>query len=301
LARNAPSSREAVPAEGSGDATPDLPLPQTASFTDSTDTVTDRSGAITLTTDFGRADIYVGVMKGVIAEIAPAARVVDLTHDIQPFDAVEAAFQLAAAFRWFPRGAVHVVVVDPGVGASRDIVAMAAGGHLFVAPDTGILAPIADREGCDRIVRVTEPRYFLPAVSRTFHGRDVFAPVAAHLSRGVGLDELGPEIAGLRPLDTAGPAAVPGGVRGAVIRWDHFGNLVTNIPADALPESPLVRIGDRSLRGLSATFSDVPAGEPLAYVGSFGFLEIAVHRGDARRRLRVRRGDPVTVVAEEAT
>jgi len=261
------------------------------------------SGIITLMTDFGTADVFVGVMKGVIARINPPAKVIDLSHEITPFDAIEAACLLRDAYGFFPEGTVHTVVVDPGVGTPRRIVAMEAGGHLFVAPDTGILGPIADRDGCGVLVGVTEGRFFLPAVSGTFHGRDIFAPVAAHLSAGLPLTELGPQRESLARLSLPEPESLTDDrIRGQVLRFDRFGNLITNIGADQLSGHRDMTIGvaGRTVRGLRDTFAQANPGELVAYLGSFGALEIAVNRGNARKELDAYRGDPVEVTFPEA-
>ncbi len=253
---------------------------------------------ITLVTDFGREGVFVGVMKGVIAGIAPQARVIDLTHDIPPFNIVQAAFGLRHAAPYFPEGTIHLAVVDPGVGTERKAVAVRAGGHCFVAPDNGLLAPVAESLGPDTIVEVRNSDCFLPTVSSSFHGRDVFAPVAAHLAAGVAIDDLGPQLAALQPLDA--PRArreADGTIRGEVLWSDRFGNLITNIPATMLdPERTwCVHIGRNTIQKISHTYAQVDAGEPLAMIGSFGMLEIAVRLGNAAHRLREDSGTPVHV------
>ncbi|HRU05262.1 MAG TPA: SAM-dependent chlorinase/fluorinase [Candidatus Brocadiia bacterium] len=260
------------------------------------------TGVITLITDFGHNDILVGVMKGVIAGVCPAARVVDLCHYVTPFDAAEAASLLCDAYPYFPQGTIHVVVVDPGVGASRDIILVHACGHYFIAPDTGALWPVASGRSF-QAVKVTNSQYFLPTVSATFHGRDIFAPVAAHLCLGVPLASFGPPISEPRRLDAPTPSVFPSGaVVGAVVRCDRFGNLITNIPRSlvANPARAVVSVGGHVLRGIHATFSDAPPGEALAYFGSFGAVEIAVNRGDASQALKAGRGDAVEITLETA-
>ena len=253
------------------------------------------SGYISLITDFGLQDTFVGVMKGVIARINPDARVIDLTHAVTPFDTAEAAFLLRDSWAFCPDGTVHVAVVDPGVGSDRDIVAMSAGGGFFLAPDTGILAPIEEDMGHDLIVRVTNGERFLPDVSSTFHGRDVFAPVAAHISLGVSLGEFGPAVGELRPLDRRAPEA-PG--RGVVVRFDRFGNLVTDIPRAAIldPANVRVRVAGHTLRGIRDTFARAAAGELVAFFGGFGHVEIAVNHGSAKDALGAQKGDPVEIL-----
>lgn len=256
------------------------------------------SAIITLTTDFGTADVFVGVMKGVVARIAPCARVVDLTHSVAPFDAEEAAALLRDAFPWFPEGTVHVVVVDPGVGTQRGIIAAEAGGHFFLAPDTGILWPVLRERPEARVVRVGERRFFLPTVSGTFHGRDIFAPVAAHLALGTPLESLGPP-AQAQPGNMPEPEPLPGGgVRGAIVRFDRFGNAITNIPADRARGATVLRVKGQTLRGVHPTFGAAEPGEALAVAGSFGKVEICINRGDARKALGLGRGDEVVLLPE---
>jgi S-adenosylmethionine hydrolase len=261
-----------------------------------------RSGIITLTTDFGQEDAFVGVMKGVIAGVNPSARVTDLTHAIPPFDIVQAAFRLRQAYPYFPKGTVHVAVVDPGVGGERRIVAMESGGHLFLAPDNGTLAVVEEESGRAELVSVTEPRFFLLEVSASFHGRDIFAPVAAHLAAGTPLSELGPALAALEPLQFPRPAFnADGSLDGAVLWADHFGNLATNISLSLLSEhfldpSVRVEIAGKRIERIRRTYSDAAAGELLAMIGSFGMLEIAVRQGDAARTLGAGPGTPVRVL-----
>ena len=271
-----------------------------------------RPPLITLTTDFGLADHFVGVMKGVIAGIAPAARVVDLTHSVPAQDVAAGAFSLAAAYAYFPPGTIHLAIVDPGVGSARRAVALAAGGYYWVAPDNGLLgyalAALAAggrlqgqwRDGCwqlggdARAAVLTEPRYWLPAVSRTFHGRDVFAPVAAHLARGVALDALGTAITSVSALAMPEPEALADGWQGVVLHVDRFGNLITNLPAALLGSRNWdVEIAGQRVDGLSPSYAAMP---PLgAILGSAGYLEIAVPGGSAAEQLGVGVGAPVAI------
>ncbi len=263
---------------------------------------------ITLLTDFGLDDEYVGVMKGVILSVNPRATVVDITHGIEAQDIVQAAYALKSSFSYFPAKTMHVVVVDPGVGSGRDILALETKGHLFLAPDNGVLTPLLEDEDPDELVRVANPRYFLDSVSRTFHGRDIFAPAAGHVSLGVPLSELGPRVnretlVRLSILKPGRPAA--GQWTGAIITVDRFGNLITNIDgASLLTESPAgaenameIRIGAHLIRGLSTTYADAKPLQPLALIGSRGYLEIAVNQGSARSHFNVGRGDGVRVFA----
>jgi S-adenosyl-L-methionine hydrolase (adenosine-forming) len=271
-----------------------------------------RPPLITLTTDFGLADNFVGVLKGVIAGIAPAARVVDLTHSVVAQDVAAGAFSLATAYAYFPPGTIHLAIVDPGVGSARRAVAVAAGGYYWVAPDNGLLgyalAALAAgghlqgewRDGRwqlgddARAVVLSEPRYWLPTVSRTFHGRDLFAPVAAHLARGVALDALGTPITSVGALAMPRPEPLADGWRGVVLHVDHFGNLITNLPAALLDARDWrVEIAGRQIAGLSPSYAAMP---PLgAILGSAGYLEIAVPQGSAAEPLGVGVGAPVMI------
>ncbi|ARA95051.1 hypothetical protein AWN76_006805 [Rhodothermaceae bacterium RA] len=257
---------------------------------------------ITLTTDFGTGDAYVAAMKGTILSILPEARLVDITHDIAPQDVMAAAFVLREAVPYFPRGAVHLVVVDPGVGTDRRAVALAAHGSRFVGPDNGLFALLLDGAAPDVVVSLDRPAYWrTPNPSQTFHGRDIFAPVAAHLAAGRTLSDVGTPIDALRPMHWALPIPDAQGIRGWVVHIDHFGNCITNIPADLLHARRAGRpikcfAGSAILHGLHTTYGDVAPGEPLLLIGSSGLLEIAVHAGNAADLLSIRKGDPVNVV-----
>jgi S-adenosylmethionine hydrolase len=226
-------------------------------------------GVITLITDFGTADGYVGAMKGVIASRAPSARVVDITHEIAPGDVEAAAFALRQAAPLFPPGTVHVVVVDPGVGSARRGIVGVGRGQRFVGPDNGLFAGVAERA-----FEIVARRFRRPSVSATFHGRDVFAPAAAALARGARPEAAGPEV----PL-TALPREP-----GRVVHVDRFGNLITDLVGIAE-----IRIGERTLPVLR-TYSDVAPGELVAYVGSAGSVEIGVRDGSAAQVLQLGRG-----------
>lgn len=244
---------------------------------------------ITLTTDFGCKDPYVAVMKGVILGIAPNARIVDVTHDVPPFNIVAAAHVLRAVRPWFPPGTIHVVVVDPGVGTDRRILLAQSANQLFLAPDNGVLT-FAHREQAMQSVRVVENRnYFLSRVSNTFHGRDIFAPVAAHLANGVAPDRIGrpTDVLQLLAPDLAELTIGADGVTGCVVWVDRFGNLVTNIHVRDL--GPLVHpsrraqvyVGNERIGPLLHRYGDAPAHAPLALIGSHDFVEIAVNQGSA--------------------
>lgn len=255
---------------------------------------------VTLTTDFGGTDHYVAQMKGVILGIAPAAPIIDVTHAVPPQDVRRAAFLVADLGDAFPPGTVHVAVVDPGVGSDRAILAVAAGGRFYVAPDNGLLTGVFDRCRDARAVVVGNPACRRPAVSPTFHGRDVLAPAAAHLLNGVPLDEFGPP-PGRPPVRLEGmtPVVADGRIEGAVAWADRFGNLMTNVPAAAIvgfaPERLRVRVGPHEFVGLRRFYAEVPKGEALLLVGSSGRLEIAVSGGSAADRYAVQAGARLVV------
>lgn len=261
----------------------------------------DAARVITLLTDFGLGEEYVGVMKGVILGIHPKAQVVDLCHEVPAGDLERAGRLLAWAWRYFPRGTVHVVVVDPGVGSSRKVLCAEREGHRFLAPDNGVLSWVL--QGADSVpVRwVREKRYFLPKVSRTFHGRDIFAPVAAHLSRGLSPGRLGPILPSFTRLPVEKPRRLGRrSLEGKIIQHDRFGSAVTDLPADLLrslgPWTNLrVLVKGRSLNGIRDSYAERRPGSPLAILGSRDLLEIAVNQGSARRLLKLRVGDRVEV------
>jgi S-adenosylmethionine hydrolase len=258
------------------------------------------SGVITITTDFGHKGPFVGVMKGCILTRFPEARIVDLTHEIVVHWPAEAGFWLSRSFGYFPAGTVHVAVVDPGVGTSRDIVAVSAQGHVFLAPDNGLLAPIVVRHPEAAIVRLDAPKLVPLGVSRpsaTFHGRDIFAPVAAELAAGrCQAADLGEPVRSLIPAWVDEPTAEPSGLAGVVITIDTFGNLITNIDGKLLERfaNPQIRAGNHVFP-LRRTYGDVQPGDYLALVNSFGVLEIARSEQSAAEGLGLNRGAPVTV------
>jgi len=257
------------------------------------------SGTITLLTDFGLADSYVGAMKGVLLRLAPMAVLVDLTHLVPRHDVVAGAFVLASAAEHFADGAVHLAVVDPGVGSERAAVAVLAEGRWLVGPNNGLLTRALAGEARE-VVRIEQvPGYERPP-SATFHGRDLFAPAAAHIAKGGSLADLGPSHGALEPLPLPPVDRQPGRVSGAAIHVDHFGNVVTNISAEALPAGPLsglvVEVGGTRIRGLVRTYADVAPGQPCALVGSDGLVEVAVREGSAAAELGLDRG--VTILCE---
>ena len=268
------------------------------------------SSIITLTTDFGTADPYAGVMKGVILGINSGATIVDITHEIQPQSILEGAFVIGTSHRFFPTGTVHVVVVDPGVGTSRDALLLATPSAFFLAPDNGVLSRVMGEGFPDepdvsegrvavpadhKAYRLTNPEFWLHPVSSTFHGRDVFAPGAGHLSLGVPVNQLGEEVQSLAWLPSPRPVWDGGSIKGRVVHVDRFGNLVTDIPASQLPRSVQVTIevGGLQIQGLSPSYSE--GDTILAIIGSVDTLEVSVKNGNAAGQLGAKVGDAVRV------
>lgn len=258
------------------------------------------SGVITLTTDFGLSQPFVGVMKGRIYSRFAAARIVDLTHGVLAHWPAEAGFWLARSFQYFPRGTVHVAVVDPGVGTTRDVAIVVAAGHCFLAPDNGLLAPIVDAVGDARCWALDAGLLGTLGIHRpsaTFHGRDIFAPLAALLAAGeIAPQSLGPPLSALVPSWVDPPVVGGDAIAGVVMTVDHFGNLITNIEASGLAGwvEPHVYAGSQVLP-LRRTYGDVLPGQPLALVNSFGVVEIAVAERRAEDALGLSRGAPVVV------
>lgn len=250
---------------------------------------------LTLTTDFGTGDYYVGAMKGVALGIAPDARLIDISHQIPPQDVLAAAFVLRHAAREFPPGTVHLAVVDPGVGTARRPIAVAAADQLWIGPDNGLFSFVLNDA---RVHHIANKAFYSSRPSRTFHGRDIFAPIAAHLCTGLDLAAVGPPVYDpvLLPEITAQKSAQR--IAGRIIHIDHFGNLVTNIAAaDIEPWGTAVniRLGSHALAGLSRTYGDVAEDAPLALIGSVDLLEISVNGGSAAQRFGLDRRDPIIV------
>lgn len=262
---------------------------------------------ITFLTDFGLEDAYVGIMKGVVLTVNPSATLVDITHQIESFDLSQAAFIIKSSYRYFPKGTVHMVVVDPGVGGQRAIVALKMKEHTFLAPDNGVLTLIFEEKDVETIVRIENSDYFLKTVSQTFHGRDIFAPVAAHISLGVNLKLLGRPAAkkDLVRLNISEPfISKDTELVGTIIFIDVFGNCITNIDKSHLEgffetganKRLQIIIGQKKIDGLSDSYESVRPQSPLAIFGSFGYLEIAVNCGSAQQYFGIRKGDTVRLV-----
>ena len=264
---------------------------------------------VTLTTDFGLSDGFVGTMKGVILSINPDATIVDITHDIAPHAQriEQGAFLFAASAKYFPANTVHVVVVDPGVGSARRAIAAQVGETIFVAPDNGVLSlairdSISNPQSPVRAVHLNRLGYWLPRVSNTFHGRDIFAPVGAHLSLGVPLEALGDPIDDWIRLPCATAFRAGDEIVGRVVHIDRFGNIVTNIGEEMLAAMDrtriVVRIGGRAVRGMRHSYSDVARGELIVLISSSWHVEVAMREGSAAQALGVRIGDEVSVALD---
>ena len=258
------------------------------------------SRIITLMTDFGTSDHYGGVMKGVILNINPQVQIVDITHTIPPQDIHGAAFLTDSAYRYFPTGTIHVIVVDPGVGSERRAIVCQTETAYFVCPDNGILTHILHNEEYIHAVAVENSAYFLPQVSNTFHGRDIFAPVAAHLSRGVSIGVLGTPVTQPVQLPVPKPQVTEKAVIGHVIWIDSFGNLVTNISHEILESLEgghdiVIHVGGVKIDRLNRSYAESAVGETLAIVGSFNRLEISINQGNAAQTLGLKQGDTITI------
>jgi S-adenosyl-L-methionine hydrolase (adenosine-forming) len=256
---------------------------------------------ITLLTDFGLRDGYAGVMKGVIWKIAPEVEIADLSHDISAQDILESALVLWRSTPYFPDGTIHVAVVDPGVGTNRRGIAARISNQYFVGPDNGIFSLVAERseEQGQRCFyyHLDNPHYWLPQVSKVFHGRDIFSSVAAHLANGTPLTVLGTQITDPVRIELPKPVATANGWQGQVIHIDHFGNLSTNLSSKYLPKQGISRIqvNDQQIDGIVTTFGERPSGTLVALIDSSGSLAISVVNGSAQQVLKARLGDKVTV------
>ncbi len=259
---------------------------------------------ITLTTDYGTNDHLVGTMKGVILKINPDATIVDISHNVTAYDLLDGALTIGSAYSYFPPKTVHVVVVDPGVGTERRPLLVSAQNQYFIAPDNGVLSVIFEREDNVVVRHANVEHYYLNPVSKTFHGRDVFAPVAAWLTKGWQTPSMGDEITDYKKFSLPKPKEADGGLKGVVLRVDAFGNLVTNFRAEHLAENAQengnfkMQVGTQAVTKLVDTFARGTAGEPIAYVGSSGYIEIGVNKGSAARTLALGRGTPVILPAK---
>jgi len=264
------------------------------------------NSVITLTTDFGISDPYVGMMKGAILAVNPAASIIDLTHSIEPQNLVQAAWAIKTAFKYFPPGTLHVIVVDPGVGTDRRIIALETEKTIFMAPDNGVLTFVMDEVEASCAYHIDNKDYFFKKISRTFHGRDIFAPVGAHISTGVDIGRMGKKIpvSDLVTLDIGRPRITDNGrLIGSVMNIDRFGNLTTDISRalleksfpDITPDRLCIRIKENEIKGLSESYQSVGKDFPLAIIGSSDTLEIALNCGSAASFYQTSTGDIVTV------
>jgi S-adenosylmethionine hydrolase len=255
---------------------------------------------IALLSDFGTEDHYAGTMKGVMLGICPDAALVDITHGVPAHDLLSGALELAAAYRYFPAGTIFLVVVDPGVGSSRRGLAAEAGEYRFVAPDNGVLTAVFRETPPRRIVELTERRYARPTLSRTFEGRDRFAPAAAWLAKGIQLPAFGRPVSDYQRIDLPAPAVSEQAIEGRVVRIDRFGNLVTNIDRRAFEKfaqgaGVQIGAGGQTVARLVATYAEILPGEVCALYGSTDHLELAANAGSAAEQLALARGAAVTV------
>ena len=255
---------------------------------------------ITLTTDFGSSDHLVGSMKGVILNINPAARIVDINHSVVPYDILDGALSIANAYRYFPSRTIHVIIVDPGVGTERRPILVSGEKQFFVAPDNGVLSMIYERESCT-VRHITAEHYFLNPISPTFHGRDIFAPTAAWLSKAFQTEAFGEVVTDFVRFTMPKAKSAGQAVKGVVLRVDAFGNLMTNLTAEDIPIGALgggaikLAVNGKQIVKFVQTFASGNPGEPIAVIGSAGYVEIAVNRGNAARTLGVNRGAEVTL------
>lgn len=255
---------------------------------------------LTLTTDFGLSDHYVGVMKGVILGICPDARIVDICHDVRPFEISEGAYLIAQSYRYFPKKTVHVVVVDPGVGTARRPILMEAAGQYFIAPDNGVLSMIYAREK-HKIRLISSDKYFRKPVSRTFHGRDIFSPVAAHIATGVPAAQIGKPIADyLRPAFQKPERTGKRTWVGRILKIDRFGNIVTNFHTSDFPNLEMrhfaLAIGPRHIEVLVRNYAESSPGEVFVIEGSGGYLEVSINQGNAAKVLGCETGAPAELI-----
>ncbi len=252
---------------------------------------------ITFLTDFGTRDAFVGIMKGVILEICPTASLVDLSHEVPPQHILSGALLLRSAVPYFPSGTIHVVVIDPGVGSSRRALVVETRQAYFVGPDNGVLSLAVPESDVVRVIHLTNEQYFLPQRSQTFHGRDVFAPVAAHLARGVAIEQLGVEVPTMERLSLPPVRQQMHGLAGCIIHIDHFGNAITNIAEADLRPFPraalLASIGTVRICGVVASYASVAIGAPALIVNSWGLVEIAVRNGSAAQCFGLQLGQPI--------
>ncbi len=254
---------------------------------------------VTLTTDFGTREGYVGAMKGIMLRINPNLTLIDITHEVQVFDVMAAAFVMQQSLQYFQSGTVHLIVVDPGVGSARRAIALKHNDHYFVGPDNGLFALLLETETPDQMVELKVSKN--QSISSTFHGRDLFAPAAARLASGIPLEDLGSPASHLEPLHWALPIDDNEGIQGWVVYVDHFGNCITNISRTLFEKRSIGRevtgyVGSGIIRKVHQTYSNVSVGETLMLFGSTNLLEVAVNQGSAANLLHIQRGTPINIV-----
>jgi S-adenosylmethionine hydrolase len=256
---------------------------------------------ITLTTDYGTSDHFAAVMKGVILSINPEVNIVDITHGVLAHDILDGALTIGQTYKYFPPKTVHLVVVDPGVGTERRPILVAGDQHYFVAPDNGVLSSVYDQSESLHVWHIISEHYFRQPVSRTFHGRDIFAPVAAWLTKSWQTSAFGEPITDFTRFAIPKVKVAGNKIQGTVLRADHFGNLITNVTAEDVPDIAAandrlkITIGNGQITKVVGTFAQGAAGEAVGLMGSSGYLEIAVNKGNASRKLGVGRGAEVIV------
>jgi len=258
---------------------------------------------ITLTTDFGLEDEYVGVMKGVILGINPEVKIIDISHYVNPQDVKWASFLVFYSYKYFSKGTIHVVVVDPGVGSERDIICVKANGHIFLCPDNGIITKVVENVNPKGIYLVKNEKYFLSCISDTFHGRDIFAPVAAHLSIGRPFTNVGPKIKEIKRIKLPGIKKTARSIKGEIMHIDRFGNIVTNIEKNIISEIESnyefikVEVAEVNvkIKGIKKSYQEVKVGQLLSVIGSRELLEISKNKGNAAKFLEAKTGMTVKV------
>ena len=251
---------------------------------------------IALISDFGTHDPFVGAMKGVILSHAPAITAIDITHQIPPQDIQTAAFYLMASLPYMPKGTLFVVVVDPTVGTGRGVLWAKTKNYQFITPDNGILSWVGEREPIQEVRFISNSGLFLPHVSSTFHGRDIMAPVAAAVAKGLPEKKLGPVLKDYRQFPYPRPEKTGNRVTGRILAVDHFGNAITNLTRQYVNARSIFTVSDKIFKGLKLTYASVSPGEPLALIGSFGFLEFAIRNGSFARTFGVKAGGEVEAI-----
>ncbi|MDI6402055.1 SAM-dependent chlorinase/fluorinase [Balneolaceae bacterium ANBcel3] len=262
------------------------------------------SRIITMTTDFGSQDYYVSAMKAVILGINPSVRFVDISHDLPPQDIMAGAWVLKNTAFLYPPGTIHLAVIDPGVGSSRKPILVQIQDQYFVGPDNGLFSLVLDKKESCRMIELTADTYWRKPVSNTFHGRDIFAPVAAHVSTGIPISNFGRPLPELTTYRWAKPISDEEGVQGWIAHIDRYGNLISNIPEKLIKnrgnqQEFKIYIGNTILKTISKSYASVPDGEPVAVLGSSGMLEVAIYKGNAAEMLGVEKGAPVSLILQK--